>query len=122
MSVNMPKNLKKKFDKQYWNLVFQKEYRDSVKGELGGNLFNYKGGLDLSGNKSTIDNLPESIFKESQQSIWSQLLNKVKLPFYSGYNSVLGLSCEKRSPHIEIMDYVAMGFFALLVFIFLKFI
>ena len=114
--------LKKKFDKQYWNLVFQKEYRDSVKGELGGNLFNYKGGLDLSGNKSTIDNLPESIFKESQQSIWSQLLNKVKLPFYSGYNSVLGLSCEKRSPHIEIMDYVAMGFFALLVFIFLKFI
>jgi hypothetical protein len=40
-----------------------------VKGELGGNLFNYKGGLDLSGNKSTIDNLPESIFKESQQSI-----------------------------------------------------
>lgn len=114
--------LKKKFDKQYWNLVFQKEYRDSVKGELGGNLFNSKGGLDLSGNKSTIDNLPESIFKESQQSIWSQLLNKVKLPFYSGYNSVLGLSCEKRFPHIEIMDYVAMGFFALLVFIFLKFI
>ena len=114
--------LKKKFDKQYWNLSFQKEYRDSVKGELGGNLFNSKGGLDLSGNKSTIDNLPESIFKESQQSIWSQLLNKVKLPFYSGYNSVLGLSCEKRFPHIEIMDYVAMGFFALLVFIFLKFI
>lgn len=114
--------LKKKFDKQYWNLVFQKDYRDSVKGELGGNLFNSKGGLDLSGNKATIDNLPESIFKESEQSIWSQLLNKVKLPFYSGYNSVLGLSCEKRFPHIEIMDYVAMGFFALLVFIFLKFI
>lgn len=114
--------LKKKFDKQYWNLSFQKEYRDSVKGELGGNLFNSKGGLDLSGNKATIDNLPESIFKESEQSIWSQLLNKVKLPFYSGYNSVLGLSCEKRFPHIEIMDYVAMSFFALLVFIFLKFI
>ena len=114
--------LKKKFDKQYWNLSFQKDYRDSVKGELGGNLFNSKGGLDLSGNKATIDNLPESIFKESEQSIWSQLLNKVKLPFYSGYNSVLGLSCEKRFPHIEIMDYVAMGFFALLVFIFLKFI
>lgn len=114
--------LKKKFDKQYWNLSFQKDYRDSVKGELGGNLFNSKGGLDLSGNKATIDNLPESIFKESEQSIWSQLLNKVKLPFYSGYNSVLGLSCEKRFPHIEIMDYVAMSFFALLVFIFLKFI
>ncbi|MFC2695978.1 MAG: hypothetical protein ACFN4U_02935 [Candidatus Absconditicoccaceae bacterium] len=114
--------LKRKFDKQYGNLSFQKEYRDSVKGELGGNLFNSKGGLDLSGNKATIDNLPESIFKESEQSIGSQLLNKVKLPFYSGYNSVLGLSCEKRFPHIEIMDYVAMSFFALLVFIFLKFI
>lgn len=61
-------------------------------------------------------------FKETFSDLsdnWEALLNSVKVPFNSWYNSILPLQCSSRS-HIEMMDYVLWWLFSVLAFIFFK--
>lgn len=57
--------------------------------------------------------------KESLSEGWEALLNSVKVPFNSWYNAILPLKCSNNT-HIEMMDYILWGLFAILAFTFFR--
>ena len=64
------------------------------------------------------NDVSNSIIWDSFSYVGEAIFGRIKAPFYSWYNSVLWVNCANSGvPHIEIMDYIAMGFFALLAFL-----
>lgn len=113
---------KEKFMKKWENATIWSFYWGSLRAAIIAIEWTGKGDWIWSWFFHKLKNdISNSIIWDSFSYVWEEVFGRIKAPFYSWYNSVLWVNCANSGvPHIEIMDYIAMGLFALLAFLIFK--